>query len=104
MHSVFYFNNKYDPMLLPSGNPFKCHEEVWSLQCMIPPTKRLDIFPTDWGMLRRGQDAFRFFFKKYEIKESTFFRFLQTCVRYILRSTIEADKTFWCERGQGKQI
>ena len=28
-----------DPMLLPSGNPFKCHEEVLSsLQPMIPPT------------------------------------------------------------------
>ena len=30
-------------MLLPSGNPFKCHEEVLYLQPMIPP-KRLDIF------------------------------------------------------------
>ena len=25
-------------MLLPSENPFKCHEEVLSLQPMIPPT------------------------------------------------------------------
>ena len=50
-----------DPMLLPSGNPFKCHEEVLYLQPMIPP-KRFDIFPPDWGMLRRS-DAFRFFFK-----------------------------------------
>ena len=40
-----------DPMLLPSGNPFKCHEEVLYLQPMIPP-KRFDIFPPDWGMLR----------------------------------------------------
>ena len=24
-----------DPMLLPSGNPIKCHEEVLSLQPMI---------------------------------------------------------------------
>ena len=30
-------------MLLPSGNPIKCHEEVLSLQPMIPP-KRFDIF------------------------------------------------------------
>ena len=33
-----------DPMILPSGNPFKCHEEVLSLQPMSPP-KRFDIFP-----------------------------------------------------------
>ena len=43
-----------DPMLLPSGNPIKCHEEVLSLQPMIPP-KRFDIFPPDWGMLRRSR-------------------------------------------------
>ena len=36
--------NTVDPMLLPSGNPFKCHEEVLSSQPMIPP-KRFDIFP-----------------------------------------------------------
>ena len=33
-----------DPMLPPSGSPFKCHEEVLSLQPMIPP-KYFDIFP-----------------------------------------------------------
>ena len=38
-------------MLLPSGNPFKCHQEVLSLQPVIPP-KRFDIFPPDWGMIR----------------------------------------------------
>ena len=32
-----------DPMLLPKGNPFKCHEEVLYLPPMIPP-KRFDIF------------------------------------------------------------
>ena len=26
-----------DPMLLPSGNPFKCHEDVLSLQPMVLP-------------------------------------------------------------------
>ena len=31
-------------MLIPSGNPFKCHEEVLYLQPMITP-KRFDIFP-----------------------------------------------------------
>ena len=39
-----------------SGNPFKYHEEVLYLQPMIPPTsKRFDIFPPDWGMLRRSR-------------------------------------------------
>ena len=33
-----------DPMLLPSGNPFKCHEEVLYFQLLIPP-ERFDIFP-----------------------------------------------------------
>ena len=37
-----------DPMLLPSGNPFKCHEEVSYLQPMIPP-KRFDIFSPRQG-------------------------------------------------------
>ena len=48
-----------DPMLLPSGNPFKCHEEVWSSQPMIPP-KRFDIFSPDCGGCPGGLDAFRF--------------------------------------------
>ena len=41
-------------MLLPSGNPFKCHKEVLYLQPMLPP-KRFDIFPPDWGMLIRSR-------------------------------------------------
>ena len=41
-------------MLLPSGNPFKS-QEVLYLQSMTPPTKRFDIFPPDWGMLRRSR-------------------------------------------------
>ena len=40
-------------MLLPSGNPFKCHEEVSYLQPMITP-KRFDILPY-WGMLSRSR-------------------------------------------------
>ena len=43
-----------DPMLLPEGNPFICHEEVLSLQPVILP-KRFDIFAPDWGMLRRSK-------------------------------------------------
>ena len=45
-----------DPMflLIPSGNPFECHEEGLYLQPMIPP-KRFDIFPPDWWMLSRSR-------------------------------------------------
>ena len=35
-------------MLLPSGNPSKCHEEVLTLQHMIP-LKRSDISPPCLG-------------------------------------------------------
>ena len=42
-------------MLFPSGNPFKCHEEVLYLQPLISP-KCFDIFfPPNWGMLRRSR-------------------------------------------------
>ena len=41
-----------DPALLSSGNPIKYHEEVSSVQLMIPP-KRFDISPPVSGMLRR---------------------------------------------------
>ena len=30
---------------LPSGNPFKCHKDILSLQPIIPPNKRFDTFP-----------------------------------------------------------
>ena len=53
-----------DPMLLPSGNPFKCHEEVSYLQPMIPP-KRFDVsFPSLTEGYSEGLGAFRFFFKQ----------------------------------------
>ena len=46
-------------MLPPSGDPFKCHEEVLYLQSMILP-KRFDIFfPLTVGC-SEGLDAFRF--------------------------------------------
>ena len=48
-------------MLLPSGNPFECHGEVFSLQPMIPP-KRFDIFFPLTGGCSEGLDAFRFLF------------------------------------------
>ncbi|CAN0431659.1 unnamed protein product [Ascophyllum nodosum] len=41
-----YYSCTVDPVLFPSGNPFKCHEEVLYLQPLIPP-KRFDIFPPD---------------------------------------------------------
>ena len=51
-------------MLLPLGNPFKCHEGVLSLQPMIPH-ERFDIFSPLTGGCSEGLDTFRFFFKKY---------------------------------------
>ena len=60
-----------DPiMLLPSGNPFKCHEEVLYLQPMIPP-KPFDIFPLTEGC-SEVLDAFRFFFKQYQTRYTIF--------------------------------
>ena len=50
-----------DPMLLPLENPVKCHEDVLSLQPTIPP-KRFDIFPPDWGVLRRSTRCAQIFF------------------------------------------
>ena len=41
-HMILYYY-AVDPMLLPSGNPFKCHEEVLHLQPLISP-KHFDIF------------------------------------------------------------
>ena len=46
-----------DPMLFPSGNPFKCHEEVLYLQPLIP-TKRFDIFPALVGGCSEGLGTF----------------------------------------------
>ena len=54
----------FDPMLLPWGNPFKCHEEgLYYLQPMILP-KRFDIFSPLTGGCSEGLDAFIFFFKQ----------------------------------------
>ena len=41
------------PMLSPSGNPFKCHEEVLYLQPLIPP-KRFDNFSPLTGGCSEG--------------------------------------------------
>ena len=51
-------------MLIPSGNPIICHEEVLSLQPMFP-TKRFDNFSRCLvsGECSEGLDAFRYFFK-----------------------------------------
>ena len=45
-----------DPMLFPSGNPFKCHKEVLYLQPLIPP-KRFDISPPLTGGCSEGLGA-----------------------------------------------
>ena len=49
-------------MLLPSGNPFECHEEVLYFQLLIPP-KRFDIFLPQTGGCSEGLGALIFFFK-----------------------------------------
>ena len=42
LHGIYYI---VDPMLFPSGNPFKYHEDFFLyLQPLIPP-KRFDNFP-----------------------------------------------------------
>ena len=52
-------------MLLPLGNPLKCHEDVLSLQPMIPSSKRFDIFfPLFYVGCSQGLDTFRCFFRK----------------------------------------
>ena len=54
-------------MLLPSGNPFKCHKEFFlSLQPTIPP-KHFDVFPPDWGICSEGLGTFRFFLKQHAV-------------------------------------
>ena len=47
----------FDPMLFPSGNPFKCHEEISYLQPFVPP-KRFDIFSPLTGGCSEGLGAF----------------------------------------------
>ena len=48
-------------MLLSSGNRFKDHEEVMSLQPMTRP-RRFDVFPPLTGGCSEDQDAFKNFF------------------------------------------
>ena len=40
---IILLTQRYYNKILPSGNPFKCHEEVLYSQLLIPP-KRFDIF------------------------------------------------------------
>ena len=54
-YTILYYT--VDPMLFPSGNPFKCHEEVLYLQPLIPP-KRFDIFSSLTGGCSEGLGAF----------------------------------------------
>ena len=72
---AIYVNVQYNGGLLPdiilltqcyyylSGNTFKFHEEILSLQFMIPP-KRCDISPPLTGGCSEGLDAYRFSFKQ----------------------------------------
>ena len=65
-----------DPMLLPSGNSFKCHEEVLYLQPMIPP-KRFDISLPDWGMLRMSR-CVQIFFQTLHVCDDYTYTYIHT--------------------------
>ena len=59
---ITYSKGKHQPgkVANPLGNPFKCHEDVLSLQPMTP-TKRFDMFSPPCGMLRRSRCVQIFF-------------------------------------------
>ena len=85
-------------MLLPSGNPFKCHEEVLYFQLLIPP-KRFDIFFPQTGGCSEGLGAFRFFFKNISLST----RFLLHKKRYEIfdgtifaRQSCRKNSDFFC--------
>ena len=78
VHSITVGFSPVASMLLPSGNPFKCHGEVLYLQPTIPP-KRFDIFPSDWGMFRRSR-PFIFFFEQLHLVQQLTLIFLLSYV------------------------
>ena len=65
------------PMLFPSGNSFKCHEEVLYLQPLIP-AKRFDIFSLLTVGCSEGLDVLKFFFKSavYLVHSMDFYLYL----------------------------
>ena len=71
-----------DPMILPSGNPFKCHEEVLALQPMFPRIC-FDSSPPDRA------DAFRFL--KPDIRTPLGWFFKVVYVRMLCRSFLEIN-------------
>ena len=86
-------------MLLPSGNPFKCHEEVLYFQLLIPP-KRFDIFFPLTGGCSEGLGAFRFFFKLLLLSVSSFsfFSFLFSLEMSLFPSecvSVFSSHSFW---------
>ena len=60
-----------DPMLLPSGNPIKCHEEILSWQPNVV-LFRFDNFSLSGGTSEGFLDAFRFFFQNKKLKQIIF--------------------------------
>ena len=84
-------------MLLPSGNPFKCHEEVLYFQLLIPP-KRFDIFFPLTGGCSEGLGAFRFFFKNTYVPVLLYVQ-ARACM-HIYQSTDQLRKIAKPARGQ----
>ena len=66
-HFFFFFSLLCRTRLNAMKNPIKCHEEVLSLQPIIPPI-RFDILPPPDLGISEGLDAFRFFFKRRVIQ------------------------------------
>ena len=67
----FLPDTKLLALLLPSGNPIKCHEDFLSLQPTIPP-KLFGISPPLTGGCSEGRDAVRFFFKYILYHENSY--------------------------------
>ena len=55
-------------MLLPSGNPFKCHEEVLYFQLLISP-KRFDIFSPRLGDAQGGSYGNKILYKNLDLTQ-----------------------------------
>ena len=52
------------------GNPYKCHEEVLSLQPMIPQRSVLTFFPPEWDAQKVVQMRPDYFYFKHTISNN----------------------------------
>ena len=77
-------------MLPPSGNLFKCYEEVLSLQPMIPP-KCFDVFPSAVGCSQgpqvRSEFSLNYVFENTVLKTARMLK-RSRCVQIFLLKTV----------------